>query len=89
MAEEYEIKNIQDVINAVNVDNIDYFLQDLKSILLHTSLVKAANGGSMDGISMTQFTWTDDRKNNLDLEFKSKDSDTSLKVKITDKKQQS
>jgi hypothetical protein len=83
----HEIRTFSDIVEAVNIDNLDIFLVDLKHLLMHTNLLKAANNNSLKGIDIDSFTFIDDGKNNLDLEVKSKDSDTSLSVKITDKKQ--
>ena len=81
----HEIRTFSDIVKAVNVDNLDIFLTDLKNLLIHTNLFKAANNNSLEGINIDFFTFIDDGKNNLDLEVKAKDSDTSLSIKITDK----
>ena len=78
---EYEISTLQDITEVVTTANLDSFLFDLKSLLLHVILSNAAAG---EKLKYPNFTWTDDGKNNLD--FKIRGGDLELKFKVTDNK---
>ena len=81
MKKKYKIKTFQDIVDAVNIENIDSFLSDLKSVLLHTSLFKSAGSGK---IKAESFDWIDDGLNNLDFSIEDK-TGSKISIKITDK----
>lgn len=79
--EEYMIRTFEDICKCTNPENLDLFLVDLKAILMHVHLIKAAS----DGVDCAkEFTWINDGKNNLDFALHSKES--KLTFKITDKR---
>ena len=67
----YELKTFRDICECVTNENLDNFLVDLKNVLLHTNLIKAANGGNLDGVDLDTLTWVDDGKNDLDFALES------------------
>lgn len=60
----HEITSLQDIANAVTVENIDGFIVDFKGALLAYLLVKETVKESNPNIELIfpSFTWTDDWK---------------------------
>ena len=70
-APRYKIETMQDIVNAVTVENIEYFLKDFKAVLGAALLTKAIieNSEEMKNlpeaekkVTMPSYTWIDDHK---------------------------
>lgn len=69
---EYKIKNLIDIINCTNEDNIDNFLTDLKAFIEVTKIVMeiAEITGEVQELEVLiedAFTWIDDGKNKFNI----------------------
>ena len=66
MSKTYQINTIQDMIDSVNDENIDNFLEDLKSVIQIEQKLQS----SYNTLECKGFTWIDDNKNNIELKLK-------------------
>ena len=65
----YEIKTIEDILAAVNSENVDVFVRDFKAFLLLHLLNRELHEamGEKKPPEMPQFTWIDDGKNDINI----------------------
>jgi len=80
----YKIKTFQDITDCVTTANLDNFLVDLKAILLHTNLIKAASFGAVK--EFEDFLWTDDGLNDFVFKVSEIGGDGELVFKATDRR---
>lgn len=66
MAKEYKIETIQDVLNAVNSDNLEAFMIDFESFIASYIAMK----NIVPSIICSEFTWVDDGKHNAEITLK-------------------
>ena len=69
MEKKYEIKTIEDILAAVNSENVDVFVRDFKAFLLLHLLNRSVHEavGEKRPPEMPQFTWIDDGKNDIKI----------------------
>ena len=66
MSKTYQINTVQDMIECTTHENINNFLEDLKSVIqIEQKLQSSYNTPKCKG-----FTWIDDNKNNIELKLK-------------------
>ena len=80
-SKKYEIKNMQDVVDCVTSENIDYFMVDFRNYIesaisikaIAESICKYKGYDVSKGVITTEgFTWIDDKKHNCKIELKEK-----------------
>ncbi len=71
----YKIKTLQDIVKAVDANNIDGFLKDFELWLKMTVEAKKMNIPGVE-LANSTFTWNDDNENgvlkgiDIDIDFK-------------------
>lgn len=63
---EYDIKNVQDMINVVNEKNLSNFIKDLKGVLMTAILIKDETG---EVPQCASYMWIDDDKHNIEVKL--------------------
>ena len=78
----HKIQSIEDIISAVNLDNIDGFLKDFELILRQFLLIKTLD----NNIKFDGFDWCDDGKNKAEVSLSTEDGDCEviISVKVAD-----
>jgi DNA polymerase III sliding clamp (beta) subunit (PCNA family) len=65
---QHEIKTLDDIINVVNEENIDRFMEEFKDSILAAKKFKEA----LPTLEYKGFVWIDDNKNNINIEIETK-----------------
>ncbi len=65
---EYEIRTLDHIINAVNDENIDRFMEEFKTNILAAKKFKQA----LPSLEYHGFVWTDDNKKDIKIEIQTK-----------------
>jgi hypothetical protein len=65
---QHEIKTLDDILNVVNEENIDRFMEEFKQIILTAKEFKKA----LPTLEYKGFVWTDDNKNDINIEIQTK-----------------
>jgi hypothetical protein len=60
---QYDLKTVDDIVEAVNEDNISYFIKDFQSFLSIAITLKTIAKLTGNGpVSTNKFVWIDDKK---------------------------
>ena len=62
---EFKLKTLEDVVNAVNTENVENFLVDFSAWLRLTVMVDATDG--VEQPNRGTLNWIDNGKNNVDI----------------------
>ena len=63
---EHKLETLEDVVNAVNTDNVDNFLVDFSAWLRLTVAIDATDG-LVEQPNRGMLNWVDDGKNNVKI----------------------
>lgn len=86
---EYKLDTIQDIANAVNVDNVENFVKDFRAFLLGyiSAQVMLDHSNEKAGepkqpIPIENFKWIDDGVVDAKITLSAKDSEDSIEIRL-------